>query len=51
MTFFTGVAEIGSWLFQQLNAIFALYVTIDIFVAVFVIWLVRKVLKTFNIIS
>lgn len=51
MNFFTGTAQIATWLFRQLNAIFALYVTVDVFVAVFVIWLVRKVLKTFNIIS
>lgn len=39
-----------NFLLSTLQGIFALYTTIGILAAVFVIWLVRRILKTFNLI-
>lgn len=49
--FWSYLNQIGSFLFTILQSIFSVYVTIDIFIAVFVIWLARRILKAFNIIS
>lgn len=49
--FWNGLTEIGNFLFDVLANLFNIYTTIDIFIAVFIIWLVRRILKAFNIIS
>lgn len=51
MTFWNGLTSIGDFLFNVLSNLFNIYTTIDIFIAVFIIWLVRRILKAFNIIS
>lgn len=43
--------DIAAFLVGILGNIMNLYTTIDIFIAVFIIWLARRILKAFNLIS
>lgn len=45
------LTDVGEFLVTIMGNIMNVYTTIDIFIAVFIIWLARRILKAFNIIS